>query len=101
MYTVIKVRKEYETYLERLTKYYGVLNVLNSFFLKEGEVLVLAYIAAGGQGRIESMPKSSFYKCREALVDRGFLMKDFTIHPQLHIEFESLILNIQIDGKDS
>ena len=109
MYTVIKIKKEYSTHLECIVKYFNILNVLNSLSLSENDIHLLAFATFGSlKGKKKQFAEvfgcstSSFENGITKLVKKGFLLrkdKEIIIHPQLHIEFDSLALYIQIDDK--
>lgn len=97
MYTAVNIQKTYSSHIECLIKYLGILNVLNSLGLEENEIIVLAYTGLGGKTPY-GMPPSTFYKVKKNLKLKGYII-DNKLHPQLHIDFENILLKIRIDAE--
>lgn len=112
MYTAIKMKKKYGTHLECVIKYYSILNILSSLSWSKGDVNILSFVCV--YGNIASMgirksfldtfgmaPRSLDNSVR-ALLKKGFLIQEddkITLNKQLHIEFETLILNIHVSSE--
>lgn len=109
MYTVIEIKKTYSSHLECIIKYFHILNILNSLGLNDNEVEIMAFACVYGNivgGAASEEYAKTFSKTRSSLrggitslVRKGFLIrkgKKTFLNKQLHIEFDSLILNIHI-----
>jgi hypothetical protein len=111
MVTAIKIKKTYSSHFEAVMVYYNMLNVLNSLNLTPSEIKLMTFTAIN---KVLSPKKKKEY-CREFLYSeqslsgvvcslkrRGILIKNehgrLALHPQLHIEFDSLALKIVIEN---
>lgn len=111
MWTAQKIRKRYDSHLEALTIYYGLLNVLNSLNLTPAQIRLMAFTAehkALSPKKKKEYCKAYAYSEQSlsnvvcSLKERGFLLKQegkLVLHPQLHIEFEALALKIVIENE--
>lgn len=112
MYLVQRIEKQYGTHLECVIKYFALLNVLNSLSLSEGEINVLAFSSIRPNlypletkeefCKTFSYSLPSFEGYMYKLVKKGFLIKrkgNISLNKQLHIEFDSLLLHIEISNE--
>jgi len=110
LYTAIKIKKTYGTHLECVIKYISILSILNSLPLSKGEISLLSFACVYGDISTEeakqefmqifSLSKRFFENSVYKFLKMGLLYKEggkLLLNKQLHIEFDSLMLKIEIN----
>lgn len=94
-----KLRKKFVTPFEKASVYYKLLSDINNLGLGDKQIALLSYLAIGGTKKSFCEQFGSSAVNADNLLMRlrkkGVIQKDNTIHPSIHLDFESP-LNLQI-----
>ena len=98
--------------MECVIKYLSILNILNSLELSKGELSLLSFACVWGDISSKEAKKEflklfplaprTYDNILYKLLKSGFLVKEESttlLNKQLHIEFETLLLKIQLSEK--